>query len=680
MADTNVMGDLAYGSVEGAASDDALHALGAQRRNWRRVLTAISFSCVLDSLLLVGFACAGTVTIIVPIAYAATSLGCCAGFYMLIARLPRERLIGAYLTLPMVVASSVSELLGIWLAPQIAFYFLMVVFIVFGFGSMNLSIRKGALSWIAVVLAVALLLDGNRQPSWIPQTSGTERLLVWVCFVTTLGRCMLLGLFGRLIRRRLQQRGRMLNESVETGEKSLELVNAELLHQAAHDALTGLPNRTQFSDGLAKALHQGRAFAICVLDLDRFKVINDSLGHGAGDTLLRSVAERLISSTRSADVVARAGGDEFLLLLHDVSGREDIEKLAARWMNALAEPYRLDGTDLHVSASIGIARYPVDATNGQDLLARADAAMYHAKHNGRNVFRFFDAEVTSFSRERLVLEAELRQAVANSQLYLHYQPRVEVSTGEVRSVEALLRWEHPSRGRVMPGEFIPIAEDTGLILPIGEWVIREACRQARQWQVQGMPFLRVAVNVSPMQFRQPDFCSVVRKALAAHSLDPACLEIELTEATLMTNAEKSVGMLRQLSELGVVIAIDDFGTGYSSMSYLQRFPIDILKIDRSFICEITSNPNDVSIVRAIISLAHGLRLEVVAEGVESAAQLAILEQMGCDEYQGFLHSAAVAPEVIKSLLAPVAGRSMAAEDDSAERAHDKHARVSSSKW
>jgi diguanylate cyclase (GGDEF)-like protein len=674
------MGDLANGSVDGAASDDALRALGGQRRYWQRVVAAISLSCVLDSLLLLGFARAGTVTIIVPVAYAATSLGCCVGFHMLIARLPREKLSNTYLTLPMIVASSASELLGIWLAPQIAFCFLMVLFVVCAFGSMNLSIRKGALPWIAVAIAVAVLLDGNRQTSWIPQTSGVERFLVWLCFLATLGRCMLVGLFGRLVRLRLQERSRVLNESVETGEKSLELVNAELLHQATHDALTGLPNRTQFTDSLAKALHQGRAFAICVLDLDRFKVINDSLGHGAGDTLLRSVAKRLISSTRSADIVARAGGDEFLLLLHDVGAREDIERLATRWMNALAEPYRLHGTDLHVSPSIGIARYPVDAANGQDLLARADAAMYHAKRNGRNTFRFFDAEVTSFSRERLVIEAELRQAVANSQLYLHYQPRVEVSTGAVRGVEALLRWEHPSRGRVMPGEFISIAEDTGLILPIGEWVIREACRQARQWQVQGMPFLRVAVNVSPMQFRQPDFCSVVRKALAAHSLDPACLEIELTEATLMTNAEKSVGMLHQLSELGVVIAIDDFGTGYSSMSYLQRFPIDILKIDRSFICEITSNPNDVSIVRAIISLAHGLRLEVVAEGVESAAQLAILERMGCDEYQGFFRSAAVAPADVESLLTPAAGRSMAAEDDNTERVHEEHARVSSSKW
>ncbi|MGA2189177.1 MAG: EAL domain-containing protein [Steroidobacteraceae bacterium] len=671
------MGDLAYGSVEEAVSDDPLRALGAKRRYWHQVLAAISLSCVLDSLLLVGFARAGTVTMTVPLAYAATSLGCCAGFYMLIARLPRERLSNSYLTLPMVVASGASELLGIALAPQVAFYFLMVLFIVFGFGSLNLSIRKGAVSWIVVTLAVALLLDSNSQTSWIPQTSGTERLLVWLCFATALGRCMLLGLFGRLVRRRLQERGRMLNESVETREKSLELVNAELVHQATHDALTGLPNRTQFTHSLAKAVHQGRAFAIGVLDLDRFKVINDSLGHGAGDALLRSVANRLVSSTRSADIVARAGGDEFLLLLHDVGARADIEKLVARWMDALAKPYRLLGTDLHVSASIGIACYPVDAANGQDLLARADAAMYHGKHNGRNMFRFFDAEVTSFSRERLVIEAELRQAVANSQLMLHYQPRVEISTGEVRSVEALLRWEHPTRGRVMPGEFIAIAEDTGLILPIGEWVIREACRQARQWQMQGMPFLRVAVNVSPLQFRQPDFCSVVREALAAHSLDPPCLEIELTEATLMTNAEKSVGMLRQLSELGVVVAIDDFGTGYSSMSYLQRFPIDKLKIDRSFIRDITSNPNDVSIVRAIISLAHGLHLEVVAEGVESAAQRAILEQMGCDEYQGFLHSAAVAPEDIKSLLAPAAARSMAQEGDHAIRAHE-HARVSSS--
>jgi diguanylate cyclase (GGDEF)-like protein len=627
------------------AMDDAAPEIVGYRRYWQSVTTAIALSCALDSLLLAGFVVVGTISVFVPIAYAAVSLSACAFFYLYTARVAPERLRDSHLTLPMVVASSATELLFVGLAPQMAFYFLMVLFIVFSFGSTSLSIRQSALTWLAVAIAAAVLLYGSRRSSWIPQTSAADHVLVWLCFVATLGRCTLLGAFGRSLRMRLQDRRRELSESVE-------LVNAELQHQAIHDALTGLPNRTQFSDRLAAAVRERRPFAVAVLDLDRFKVINDSLGQGAGDALLKLVAQRLGSTMRSKDAVARAGGDEFLLLLHGVEAREEIAKFAMRWMEVLSDPYRIQGTELHVSPSIGIARYPVDAANGHELLARADEAMYHAKQSGRNMFCFFDSEVTSFSRERLVLESELRQAVAASQLHLHYQPRVEIAGGEVRSVEALLRWQHPTRGWVMPSEFIAIAEDTGLILPIGDWVIREACRQARLWQLEGLPPLRVAVNVSPMQFRQPNFVDGVRKALETNALGAAYLEIELTEATLMINAEKSVAMLEQLSRLGVVVAMDDFGTGYSSMSYLQRFPIDKLKIDISFIRNLSSNPADVSIVGAIISLAHGLLLKVVAEGVETPEQLALLKQMGCDQYQGFLYSAAVAPANVSALLAP----------------------------
>jgi diguanylate cyclase (GGDEF)-like protein len=656
--------------------DDAAREIVSYRRYWQSVIAAIALSCVLDSLLLAGFVIVGRISMFVPIAYAAVSLGSCASFYLYAARVAPERLRDSHLTLPMVIASSATELLFMGLAPETAFYFLMVLFIVFSFGSTSLSIRQSVLTWISVSIAAAILLYGSRRSSWIPQTSAADHVLVWLCFVATLGRCTLLGLFGQSLRLRLQERRRRLSESVETRDKSLALVNAELRHQSIHDALTGLPNRTQFADRLAIAVHQGRPFAIGVLDLDRFKVINDSLGHGAGDALLRLVAQRLVSTMRSNDAAARAGGDEFLLLLHDVSAREDMEKLATRWMDAFSEPYRIQGTDVHISPSIGIARFPVDGADRQALLARADAAMYHAKKSGRNMFRFFDEEMMTFSsRERLVLEADLRHAVADSQLCLHYQPRVEIATDEVRSVEALLRWQHPTRGWVMPGEFIAIAEDTGLILPIGDWVIREACRQARLWQLQGLPFLRVAVNVSPMQFRQPNFVDGVRKALATNSLDASYLEIELTESTLMSNADESVAMLEQLSRLGVVVAMDDFGTGYSSMSYLQRFPIDKLKIDISFIRNLSSSPDDVSIVGAIISLAHGLRLKVVAEGVETAEQLALLTGMGCDQYQGFFRSAAVAPADVKSLLAPTGAHSLEGEQQSAERTYSKLGRL-----
>jgi diguanylate cyclase len=434
----------------------------------------------------------------------------------------------------------------------------------------------------------------------------------------------------------------------------LEQANAKLQHQATHDALTGLPNRLLFIDRLGREIahveRDGHVFAVLVVDLDRFKVINDTLGHGPGDQLLIEIARRLSSAIRSADTVARTGGDEFLLLLTDIREAPDAAVIAAKIISELDKSVSIGGTEVHTSASIGISVYPADGSDSDTLVAHADEAMYFAKQAGRNSFQFFSPGMSVFSRERLNLESELRRALPMQQFELHYQPKVDVATGRMNSVEALLRWRHPTRGLVGPLEFIPIAEETGLMLSIGEWVLREACRQARQWQREGLPFLRISVNISPIHFRQSKFLEIVRSALLDHDLEPQYLEIELTETTVMDHAETSVHILEELSRMGVIVSIDDFGTGYSSMSYLRRFPIDKLKIDRSFINDMTTNSDAAAIVKAIISLAHSLRLKVVAEGVETAEQLEQLRELGCDQFQGFYRSAAVLPSEIRDFV------------------------------
>jgi diguanylate cyclase (GGDEF)-like protein len=632
--------------------DKATRNANVARNLYPGVLRGIAILYGNSSLLLLMFYFAGTIRLWVPIAYALAGVLECLFAYYRAAHDTHATDVYSFQAVPRLVISTLIQLLFVAVAPQVGFYFICCLFVVYGIGTMGISGKHTFYAWCFIIAASGLLLLYTHG-DWTPHRTLFERTLVWIGWMVTLGRTILFGVIGRSMRVTLQEQSERLSESVgvlRQRDQSLERANAELQHQATHDALTGLANRVLFATRLEETLAGQHPFAVCVLDLDRFKVINDSLGHGAGDALLKLVGRRLLSTTRTDDIVARAGGDEFLLLLRDVETRADIERLAARWMEALAAPYRIQSTELHVSPSIGIACYPSDATDAEDLLAHADEAMYHAKQSGRNMYRFYDSEVMGFSRERLAIEWELRQALANKELKLFYQPKVDVSTGQLRSLEALIRWRHPTRGLIMPAEFIPIAEDTGLILPVGTWVIREACRQARAWQQQGLPYLRIAVNVSPTQFRQGDFATIVRQALADNSLDPSYLEIELTEATLMHNAEKASAMLDQLSRLGVVVAIDDFGTGYSSMSYLQRFPIDKLKIDLSFIRHLETNQDDASIVRAIISLAHGLRLKVVAEGVESSGQLDILRALGCDQFQGFLRSAAVPPEEIETLI------------------------------
>ena len=393
------------------------------------------------------------------------------------------------------------------------------------------------------------------------------------------------------------------------------------------------------SDRLAQATAQSerysRGFAVMVVDLDRFKSINDSLGHIAGDDLLKEMATRLSQQLRKADTLARLGGDEFVLVLNEISGPRDAETVASKVLAGMAQPVTLSGLEVQISASIGISVFPEDGVDAETLLQHADAAMYHAKKNGRNAFQFFAPVMNAFARERLEIESGLRRALVQGEFELHYQPKVEVSSGRIDSAEALIRWRHPKRGLTAPSGFIPIAEETGLIVPIGEWVLFEACRQARAWQTSGMQPLRIAVNLSAQQFKQKSLVTTVREALAAAGLDPGYLELELTESAVMHDAESSIQVLRQLSDLGVRISVDDFGTGYSSLSYLRRLPLDKLKIDRSFIREVAASRDDAEIVRAIVSLAHSLHLKVIAEGVETAEQLTFLRGLGCDQYQGF---------------------------------------------
>ena len=422
----------------------------------------------------------------------------------------------------------------------------------------------------------------------------------------------------------------------------------------AYDPLTGLPNRIAAAEtaeaAIAQSQRTGSKLALLALSVDRLKPINESLGHEAGDELLCELVRRLRAVLRRSDMLGRLAGDEFIVITREMQSGHDVEAIIHKMVQALREPLTIRARDIHLSLTIGASLFPQDGETYTVLLRRAETAMRSAKLAGRGSFRLYSSEMSGLADDRLALESELRRAVEEGQLELHYQPKVDITTNRVRSAEALLRWRHPARGLVAPNAFIPIAEDTGLIVPIGEWVLRQACRQVRMWIDSGVPPLRVAVNLSAQQFRQDDLHEVVKSALTEAALEPGYLELELTESSVMHDAEKSTKTLQLLSQMGVHISIDDFGTGYSSLSYLRRLPLDKLKIDRSFVRELMSNQDDASIVKAIISLAHNLRLRVVAEGVETADQLEFLRDLGCDQYQGFHCSPAVPPDAFVQLL------------------------------
>ena len=411
---------------------------------------------------------------------------------------------------------------------------------------------------------------------------------------------------------------------------------------AMHDTVTSLPNRIMFNQRLEQAIAQAhrhsRQLALMFIDLDRFKIINDTLGHETGDLLLCKVAQRLTDNLRQGDIVARLGGDEFVVLLEDVADAACVGTVAEKLITAMNENFVVAEREVHVTASIGISSYPLDAQDARSLMKYADIAMYRAKEQGRNTFQFYSEQINVHSVERLTLESQLRGALERDELVLHYQPVIDAKTGHIIGMEALVRWQHPEGGLLQPAKFIDIAEETGLIVQIGEWVLRNACRQQRKWKGLGLPPIRIAVNLSPRQFVHRHLIDDIVKVLAETEFDPSFLELEITETTVMHNTERAAALLEQLKEMGVRIAIDDFGTGYSSLACLKRFPINSLKIDRSFIADVPHEPGNTAITQAIIAMAHSLGLKVTAEGVESAEQVSFLREHRCEEMQGYYFS------------------------------------------
>jgi diguanylate cyclase (GGDEF)-like protein len=430
---------------------------------------------------------------------------------------------------------------------------------------------------------------------------------------------------------------------------------AQVNQLAYYDTRTELPNRSLFEDRLEQALaiaqrtHQG--VGVLFLALDQFKKVNDSFGHDRGDWLLKAVADRLKSCVSERETVARFAGDEFALLLNQVSGTRDVVKIIGTISESLRTPFNLDGHEVFVTVSVGASLFPFDGEDCQALLKNAGAALYRAKTSGGNNYQFYTADMHARASKRLALETSLRRAIEHEEFVVYYQPRIAVDSLRITGIEALVRWQHPQHGLIAPAEFIPLAEDTGLIIPIGEWVLQTACKQSRKWQDQGFAPVRMAVNICARQFQQEDIARVIVRALDQANLSPEHLELELTESSIMNNAEFAIDVLTGLKRMGVKISVDDFGTGFSSLSYLKRLPLDALKIDQSFVRDATTDPDDAALVMTVITLGHNLRLKVVAEGVETEEQLRFLHLLRCDEIQGYLFSRPVPADELAELLA-----------------------------
>ncbi|NHC06099.1 putative bifunctional diguanylate cyclase/phosphodiesterase [Azonexus fungiphilus] len=428
----------------------------------------------------------------------------------------------------------------------------------------------------------------------------------------------------------------------------------QLEFHANHDALTGLANRNLLNDRIAQALAQARAdnlmVGVLLLDLDRFKLINDGFGHSPANELLKSVAHRLSQTVRDTDTVARLGGDEFVVVIGRLQSADDLSIVAGKILRSLNQPFIMEGKEIFVTASVGAALYPRDGDHGEILLRNADVAMYRVKEHGRNNYRFYTPEMTHMAIDRLDMEGNLRRALERDELQVYYQPLVDLGSGAIVGAEALVRWSHPRIGMIQPGEFIPLAEDTGLIIPLGQLVLRRVCTDIRDWQASGLPPIKISLNLSARQFRQDDLSACIREVLDETGVEGRLLAFELTESMVMHDVENTLDTLRELKALGATISLDDFGTGYSSLSYLKRFPIDTLKIDRSFVRDIHQDGDDAAIAHAVIAMAHKLGIKVIAEGVECPAQLDLLREFGCDELQGYYFSRPVPVEEFTLML------------------------------
>jgi len=454
----------------------------------------------------------------------------------------------------------------------------------------------------------------------------------WFQWAGLAGLLPLFAMIGGRISR-LRERLRKSNEELRSALGAVRQI-------ATHDQLTGLPNRVLFNEELQRALaraeRHARPVTLFFMDLDRFKNINDTLGHQFGDRVLQEAAKRLSACVREGDIIARLGGDEFVLLVEELGDPAALSEIARKLLAAVADLGAIDGQDLNVSLSIGICAYPTDGRDAKTLLAGADIAMYRAKEQGRNRFVFFSAELHSHTAEKLSLEAGLRHGLERKEFRVHYQPKIDMESGEITGVEALLRWQHPELGLLLPEKFIHLAEDTGLIIPIGYWTLREVCARAKAWESQGLPRMSVAVNLSAVQFDHEQLIPQLAEIIRSTGIDPGILELEITESMVMQDPEQAVKLMENLRAMGVRLTIDDFGTGYSSLGYLKRFPINSLKVDRSFVRDLPHSTDDIAITRAVIAMAHSLQMNVIAEGVELKEQFDVLRKEGCDEFQGYL--------------------------------------------